>query len=171
MLPAKLCHNILQCSQWHCTAELLSYRPDLTTPIGKTKLPANTNPLSKSVSQFPTTLYQSNKQESYNKRKSFPKMTYDYICWYCLPVFCCVLLYQSCSSDTCTIIIYFHLVPPVAQQPPHRSYFPTELEFISLRSDKHSHRSIPHSCRNHHPVIKRSPDSYHCQLLSCSFPR
>lgn len=104
-------------------------------------------------------------------KKFFPRMTNDYICLYCFPVFCCVLLYESCSGDTCTIIIYFHAVPPVAQQPPHLSYFPTELEFISLRSDKHSHRSIPYSFRNLHSLIKRIPDSYHCQLLSRSFQR
>ncbi len=63
-------------------------------------------------------------------------MTYGCICLYCFLVFCCVLLYESCSGDTRPIIIYFHAVLPVAQQPPHRSYFPTELEFISLTNTR-----------------------------------
>lgn len=165
------CNNALNdIALWSC-----SHKSQMTNnQHQRAKIPANTNLLLPTlpVHSPPHCTKQTNNTESHNnKKKSLPKMTYGYICLYCFPVLCCVLLYEGCSGDTCTIIIYFHAVPPVAQQPPHHSYFPTELEFISLRSDKHSHRSIPHSCRNHHSLIKRIPDSYHCQLLSLSFPR
>ena len=112
--------------------------------------------MSNSVCLPTVRLYQSNKQghitktnltkKKKKKKKSISKMTYDYNCRYCSLVFCCVLLYESHSSDTCTIIIYFHAVLlPVARQPPHRSYFPREFEFISLWSDEHSRGS---NCRS-----------------------
>lgn len=92
--------------------------------------------MSNSVCLPTVTLYQSNKQGHITKTNQTKKKKN---CWYCSLVFCCVLLYEKHSSDTCTIIIYFHAeLLPVAWQPPHRSYFPTEFEFISLWSDEHS---------------------------------
>lgn len=67
--------------------------------------------------------------------------------------------------------IFFHAVLPEAQQPPHRSYFPTEFEFLSLWSDKHSHGFTTRSRGNPRSLIKHIPDSSRCWLPWHAFPR
>lgn len=83
-------------------------------------------------------------------------------------VFCCALKHKGCSDDTCAIITYCHVVLPEAQKPAHQCYFPTELEFISLWSDKYLLRSILRNCWNHQSLIKQS-SFFLCLTSSSAF--
>lgn len=75
-----------------------------------------------------------------------------------------VLKYESRLSDTHSVIICFHAELLEAQQSPHWFYFPAELKFIILLSDKHLHKSILHDSPNHQSLIKQS---WFFPLLTC----
>lgn len=92
--------------------------------------------LSLSICQYSA----SNKQPTVASQKNpSPKMTYEYFCLYCSLVFCCVPLYESCNSDTATIIIHFHAVSGACG---------TTTTATSLLL-------FPHGDRIHKPVIWR----------------
>lgn len=152
-LSWKLCKSILQqCSLWHCGVALIRLDSQTRKPNC-----CQHKPCSVQLCLFVRPMYQTNHKE---KKETFPK-------WLAHLAAFSVL---RCATHAPSLYMYISMCYLTVLVPPQGAGIHKPVIWPL-------HRSMPHKCRNYHPLTNHIPDSPHCLLpwvsqykyYSCSF--